>query len=125
MENSYLSQLINDTYIVDITIPDMSKSQYLITAIQLKNQQYYFEYFWNNRTELLYLSIYKFIDGEKDYYLKNMSLINNVELSRYINRTDWEGSLYLKTINSPLINIEYHQDTINQIFYLKYVTDNE
>lgn len=118
-----IEALIENTYRKIIYIPDVVESPYSISLVELNNQQYYFEYYWNSRSELLYLSIYKLIDGKIDYYLKNCCLINKINISKFIYRDDWSGSLYFYNISPTKIYTNYRQDTISQDFYIEYVDD--
>lgn len=125
MEIEVTLQEITDTlanmYIKEISIPDLINNPYVVALIDLKNQQYYFEFYWNIRQQRCYLSLFRLQDGVREYYIKNRMLLNNINLSKYITKEDWEGLLYLESITG-----NYQDDyTINDIgdkFVLRYYT---
>lgn len=119
-----LNTILNNTYRQEFLLPDLSQNPYIINMVSLKNQQFYFEYMWNIRDGRAYLSIYKIQDSEKDYYLKNRRLINNINLSKYIRKMDWTGGLYFTSVIQ-----DYKQDyditTLSENFKLVYITGKD
>lgn len=114
-----LFTMIAETYTKKINLPKFTKSPYTISLISLKNQQYYFQFFWNNRQERCYLSIFKITDGVREYYLKNKMLRNGIELSKYIFKTDWDGLLVVDSITNNFDD-DYTMADIHEKFVLTY-----
>lgn len=111
---------ISEIYIKEIIIPDLKQNPFVISPISLKNQQYYFEFFWNERQERCHLSIFRLIDGVRKYYIKDISLINNMKVSQYIKNTDWEGILYFENIGL-IFDTDYTINDISESFILRYI----
>ena len=104
--------------ILTIKIPNIFDTPYVIIPQTLLDSTYYFEYQWNIRHELLYLSIYTLNDEEKIYLVKNIALINRVEISRYIISDNWKGLLRLYSDKS--YDFGYNIKTVSDDFYLFY-----
>lgn len=108
--------------ILSIQIPNLLQNPYITQMVQLNNQLYFFQFFWNIRQERAYLSIYKKQNEELVYLIKNICLIPNIELSKKIHDTEWQGRLYFQTVLSGQ-EADYRQDNIDTEFTLNYVTD--
>lgn len=104
-----------------INIPNMVDTPYTISPIVLIDQQYYFEFHWNIRQQRCYLSIFKIQDDQRIYYVKNRVLLNNMEVSKYITKTDWVGTLYFNSI-SDSYSEDYNQNDISEKFILTFTS---
>lgn len=114
-----LSEQLLSLKMGDINIPNLYQTPYIICPTVLGNQQYFLEYFWNNRENKVYLSIYKIVNYTKQYYLKNVRLIPNIFLNNYIRNTDWEGFLHFTNIDGNN-DISYTIKDISEKFKLVY-----
>ena len=101
-----------------ITIPNIFDTPYIVVPQTLVENTYYFEYQWNIRHEVLYLSIYTLNDEEQVYLVKKIALINNVEISRYIIDDNWVGGLWFQSDKS--YDFGYNIKTVSDDFYLFY-----
>lgn len=110
---------LDSLYTKEITIPDLTNSPFVISPIDLKNQQYYFEFFWNERQQKCFLSIFRLSDSQRIYYVKNICLRNGLEISKHINKTDWEGLLYFESI-MLIFDDDYIINDIGEKFVLRY-----
>ena len=98
-EISEIEYLVNNVTVKNIQIPNMFLNPYVIIPIVLKDKQYFFEYYWNFRSELVYLSIYLINNNQKKYIISNISLIKGMSISDYIHDDDWNGSLDFTNID--------------------------
>lgn len=114
-----LNASINNMRLVTISIPDIYTTPHCISPVVLNYQQYYFEYNWNTRSELLYLSIYTINNNVRNYFVKNISLINNIKISDYITNQNWDGLLQFTNINDGT-DISYTIKDVSKKFYLMY-----
>lgn len=101
-----------------INIPNIEENPYIIQQVVLNNKTYYYEYFWNIRQQKAYISIYILINNERIYILRNKSLTNTIEISKYINYEDWIGNLYFVTDKLDLN--DYNRQDITSNFYILY-----
>lgn len=101
-----IQNLLNNSLNYDINIPNLYENPYIIVPTLLGNQQYYFEYYWNNRAEKAYLSIFKIQNEERIYYIKNVLLLKDLVISKKIKNNDWVGFLVFQS-----------QDGTDDVFY--------
>ena len=80
-----------------LNIPDLFSTPYCTTPVELNNEVYYFEYSWNNRHGMAYLSIYLLDNNIPNYILKRICLVNGIEISRYIINDRWSGGLFFES----------------------------
>lgn len=109
--------------IVSIEIPNLLKSPYIIQPVLLNNQTYFFQYFWNLRQSRAYLSIYKKNNNDLEYLIKNLCLIPQIELSKYIRQPNWKGSLGFGSIIGGQ-ELDYRQDNIHTEFQIVYSSES-
>lgn len=114
-----LSTSLSNATFYTIPIPNLYLTPYIICPITLGNQQYYFEYYWNNRTSLAYISIYKISNGDIKYYVKNISLKPYIFISDYIKDQDWVGILSFENIDNNF-DISYTIKDISEKFQFLY-----
>ena len=102
----------------EIKMPDFFQNPYIISNYVLNNKTYYFEYTWNIRHNMAYLSIYFINNDTKTYILRGLCLKNWVNISKYIVYQDWVGELYF--ISRKLDMIDYTRATVSDDFFLLY-----
>lgn len=116
---SRMEQDLSELKLSDIQIPDLYTSPYIVCPTTLGNQQYFLEYYWNNRSEKAYLSIYRITNNIKEYFIKNICLIPNMFIDTYIYNTEWTG--FLQFINQDGVSdISYTIKDISSKFKLLY-----
>ena len=105
-----------------LEIPNLSDTPYIIKSEVLNNRTYYFEYFWNNRHQRAYLSIYILSNSEKVYLMRNKSLLPLINLSKYIinDNENWSGSLYFDSTDLGQ-GYNYNQENISTEYQLRYI----
>lgn len=108
--------------IVSIPIPDLLNYPFTTQMVQLGNQLYFFQFFWNIRHSRAYLSIYTKKNEELYYLVKNICLTPSIVISQHIQDTDWNGTLIFAPILDG-IEEDYRQDNINTEFDIKYTTE--
>lgn len=113
-----INSIVN-MYTKEISLPNFLQTPYIITQINLKNQQYYFHFYWSIREQRCCLSIFKLQDGERKYYLKNKTLTNGIELSKYIYEDDWTGLLLFENVLNN-VNDDYTISDISEKFVIRY-----
>lgn len=114
-----LIELVGETYSKEISLPNMTQTPYLIMPVDLKNQQYYFYFYWNIRHQRCYLSVFKLVDGARVYFIKNKGLVNGIKLSKYIFDTDWNGALSFESISDDEKD-DYTINDMHEKFVLRY-----
>lgn len=117
-----LDKLLQDmasTYTRQISLPKFTKSPYSICIVDLQSQQYYFQFYWNNRHQRCYLSIFRLEDGVRKYYLKNKSLKIGLNLSKYVYNEDWEGVLRVDSYTNNAYD-DYTMSDIHEKIILTY-----
>lgn len=103
----------------DIFLPDIYETPYVIEPVTLGNQQYFFEYIWNNRSERVYLSIYLISNAEREYFVKNICLIPGIEISKNIKKPSWNGILLFQNQDN-IQDVSYTIKDISTKFKLLY-----
>lgn len=109
---------------LEIQVPDLLNNPYVINQVVLNNTSYFFEYTWNIRHERVYLSIYYKIANVEFYLIRNVCLLNSLEISKYINDTDWTGKLYF-AVNTDSDEVDYRIDNFHTDFHLNYFQRND
>lgn len=117
MENN----TVENIQYLQIQIPDLNNTPYIIKSIVLNEKTYYFEYFWNLRHGKAYLSIYLIVDNNKVYLVKNRHLTIFLNVSEYIfDSENWSGNLFFDSIDSSYIS-DYTQQNISEKYILRYI----
>lgn len=102
-----------------IDLPNISETPYIVVPTVIGDTKYYFEYRWNIRAELVFLSVYTINGGITKYVCKNQSLVYGHDVSAY---TDYEGWNATLTFCSKNMNTEeYTQTSFSTDFELDYV----
>lgn len=104
---------------LSIELPNLLNYPYTINQIVLNNTLYFFEYYWNIRHQRAYLSIYIKIDNIEFYIIRNICLINGLELSKYVTDTDWSGRLFF-AVNEDSTEQDYQISNFHTDFHLNY-----
>lgn len=102
-----------------ITIPNLLDYPYAVQQVELGGILYYFEYKWNVRHEMAYLSVYTKSDNIENYLIKNICLVNGVVLSKNVRNNNWTGQLSFGKINADK-NSNYRIDTLHTDFQMIY-----
>lgn len=107
--------------LLNISIPNLSETPYVIQDVVLENKIYYFEYFWNIRHDKAYLSIYILSDNSRVYLIRNKLLTNRIILNKYmVGENNYLDGILSFWDNSGSLTYDYSQQNISTDFYIKY-----
>jgi len=109
---------------VTINLPNILQHPYIVEQVELNGNLYFFEFAWNIRHEKVYLSIFTKKDNEDYYYVRNICLVNGIEISKHIYDTDWSGKLFFAQIEN-LDETEYRVDNFHTDFCINYFADED
>ena len=102
-----------------ISVPNMIDSPYITIPVVINNKNYLFEYRWNGRQELCYLTIYLEENEETIYICKNVSLTVDNNITRYTDYENLGGDIFFYADDTNMK--EYNAKTFSDNFYLMFV----
>lgn len=119
-----LQEILQYINMGDIDIPNLYQTPYIVVPTLLGSKQYFFEYYWNNRNNKAYLTIYTIENEKRIYFIKNVCLIRDMVISDKIYNINWNGVLKFQNKNN-INDISYTIKDISEKFKLFYCYSEE